>query len=483
MQEQIEQMDRSKLNSFSLKIAKDLIQARPSIPLSVAIGVANVKMANICSQLSIQIDTKSGYPVTPANIYQLVLLNSGGGKGASLSLVDQFYFKDAFDYMDEIVYPKFKEKALQKLEEEDNDRPIHNWTKSVSNSTTSGLFALAESFSLCGLGGINLEVDEIGNAIVSKAELFEILLQPYDNGVFEPVAKRTDANAISVKNMSVNLYSFGNKVRLFNGDNVETSFLNLLDEGYGRRFIFVDDNSIPSRKSPEDIMAEMDASDEISNKRKEDREFIKGLVTSTNLGKVLELDRDARLIWATIKSDGDNYILDNKGLLPAVKADMSERAFKVAKLAGIYAFFDGNEKVTGKNMEEAFEVIKESSLVLKELRKVKPLHKRLLDKLLDEENAVTSQHCLSYPFINNTWSKKVLEVLDLAKQLASEEGYRWKEITKKGVIYYSVTRTEETKQIDPKDEEIAEAKIKEAIKEEESSDNMSQEELLKRLGY
>ena len=394
-------------------------------------------------------------------------------------MVDNFYFKDAFKYIEDVVYPKFKAKALEKLEEEENDRPLHNWTKSVSNSTTSGLFALAESFSIAGVGGINLEVDEIGTAILSKAELFEILLQPYDNGVFEPVAKRTDANAISVKNMSVNLYSFGNKVRLFNGDNVEASFIHLLDEGYGRRFIFVDDTSVPTKKSAEDIMAEMDASDEIAEKRKEDREFIKSLITKSNLGKTLQLNREARLVWATIKSDGDNYIIDNKGLLPAVKADMSERAFKVAKLAGIYAFFDGNDEVTKQNMDEAFEVIKESTEVLKDLRKIKPLHQRLLYKMIEEEKAITSQHCLSYTFINSSWSKKILEIIDLAKQLAGENGYRWKEVTKKGVIFYSVTIDDSIKEIDPKDE----AKIEEDIKSEEVSVDKEQEALLKALGY
>ena len=268
-------MDRKKLNKFILQIADDLMLARPSIPLATAVGVANYKCANICSQLKIQVDTASGFGCTPANLFQLLLLNSGGGKGASLGLIDQFYFKDALDYIDEVVYPKYKDVALAKLEQEENDRPLHNWTKSISNATTSGLFAYAESFALSGIGGINVEVDEIGNAVVSKAELFEILLTPYDNGIFDPVAKRTEANAMTVKGMSVNLYCFGNKIRLFEGDNVEQAFIRLLDEGYGRRFIFIDDDSEPTRKTPEDIVNEMDMSEEIVAKREPDRDRIK----------------------------------------------------------------------------------------------------------------------------------------------------------------------------------------------------------------
>jgi hypothetical protein len=467
-------MNKNKLNKFALQIAEDLMTARPSIPLGTAIGVANYKLANICSQLRIQIDTKSGFGKTPANIYQLLLLNSGGGKGASLSLVDNFYFKEAFAYIDEIVYPKFKEKAMQVLETEENDRPLHNWTKSLSNSTTSGLFAYAETYALCKIGGINIEVDEIGVAVTSKAELFEILLQPYDNGVFDPIAKRTDANAMTVKGLSVNLYCFGNRERLFEGDHVESSFLKLLDEGYGRRMIFIDDKSIPQRTTPEDIVREMDKSDEIVEKRAKDREFIKSLVTTSNLDKTLTLSNDARLIWATIKADGDNFILDNKGLPPAVKADRAERNFKVSKLAGIYAFFEGSDVITARHMTEALEVMEESSKVLADLREVKPLHTRLLDKMLEEDKPFTSQHLLSYSFIPSTWSKKILEVIDLSKQQASELGYLWKEVSKKSVVYYSVAKRDE------KTEEILK-EVDQAEEIEAEKLNDEQEELLKLL--
>ena len=447
-------MRKNQLNKFCLQIAEDIMRAKQSVPLATAIGVANYKMANICSQLKIQIDTKAGYGTTPANIYQLLLLNSGGGKGASLKLADNFYFKDAFDYMETVVYPKYKSSCIDKLETEGVERPIHNWVKGVSNFTTSGLYAYAESFSLTGVGGINIEIDEIGNAVTSKAELFEILLQPYDNGIFDPVGKRTDPDAISVKGLNVNLYAFGNKVRLFEGDNTEVLFVKLLDEGYGRRMMFIDDNSIPTKTTAESIVEEMNASEEIKTKRESDREYIKSLIVRANLNKVLEFDNEALLEFAIIKADGDNYILENKGLYPAVQSDMAERNFKTAKLAGIYAFFDGNDKITKKNMEEAFEVVKYSSEVLRDLRRVKTLHERLLQSMLNEDKPCTSQHFLSYSFINSTWSKKVLEIIDLAKQLASEQGYIWKETSRKGVVYYRVTESdiEEEKELDEIDE-------------------------------
>ncbi len=47
---------------------------------------------------------------------------------------------------------------------------------------------------------------------------------------------------------------------------------------------------------------------------------------------------------------------------------------------------------------------------------------------------------LTYSFGPNTWTKKINEFIDLAKELASERGYIWKTATKKGVEYYEVKK-------------------------------------------
>jgi hypothetical protein len=464
-------MDETKLNKTMLKMAKDLMSVRSSLPLSVACAVANYKMSNIAGQMRIKIDTKSGYGNSPANIYQLTLAGSGAGKNSSAGLIDRFYFRDAFDYMAKEVYPRYKEVALAKLESEGEERPLHNWVKALSNSTTSGLFAYAESFQLCNVGGIALEIDEIGNAIISKAELFEILLTPYDTGDFPPVAKRTDSNSMSISGMPVTMYAFGNKSRLFEGDNVENAFLQLLVEGYARRFIFADDTSEPERRTAVEIIAEMELAENIAEKRVNDRLYIKSLISKANLHKVLPFNREAFIMFATIKADGDNYIIDNKNMSLSVKADMSERNFKTAKLAGIYAFFDGSDVITGKNMEEAFAIIKESSRVLAGLVKIRPKHERLLDAMLLEDNPVTSQHLLSYSFIPSSYTKKILEYVDLAKELASERGLLWKEIQRKGVSYYSVSW--------PKEDEMSSLdSIDKVEKEEAIARKMNEEELM-----
>jgi hypothetical protein len=304
------------------------------------------------------------------------------------------------------------------------------------------MFAYAESYSLAGFGSLNIEVDEISNAVTSKAELFENLLTPYDNGDFQPVAKRTDPNSMDISGLPVNLYCFGNKVRLLNGDGTEMSFMQLIDEGYGRRFIFVDDNSVPMIKTPEQIMEEMKTAEVTRINRKAERDKIADMITSYNFNKIIPLSDEAMYQYAVIKSESDQYLAQKKGVLPAVNADISERYFKTAKLAGVYAFFDGNESVTKENMLEAYEVVKESSEVLDRLRKIKPTHERLLDAMLLEDDGITSQHMLGYSFINSTWTRKIIEVIDLAKQLASERGYEWVEDTKKGVTYYTVINQE-----------------------------------------
>lgn len=441
-------MNRDKLNQFALSIADDLKKVRTNIPLSAAMASVNYKLSNIASQMHIKVDTRSGYAPAPVNTYTLLLMNSGGGKNSSIGILDRWFFGDAFSKIKEDVYPQFKEKALKKLESAGNDRSLHSWTQSISNATLSGMYAYAETFALVGFGSLNIEMDEIGNAVTSKAELLENLLTPYDNGDFMPVAKRTDANAMDISGLPVNLYSFGNKVRLFNGDNTERDFIQLIDEGYGRRFIFVDDNSTPRNKTPEEVLEEMKLSEEIRRSRSKERQYIMDLVNGKNFKKTIPLDDEAMMVYATIKAESDSFVNDHKGLLPAVQADYNERYFKVAKLAGIYAFFDNSDVVTKEHMEQAFEIIKESSEVLKELRRTKPLHARLVEAMSNEPESITAQHMLAYPFINSTWSRKIYEVIDLAKQYAVAEGYEWVEDTKDKVTYYLVKRPEREKELE-----------------------------------
>ncbi len=440
-------LNRKELHPLALQMAEDLMKARPNLPLATSIGVANYKMAALAGQLGIQLDTRSGFGKTPANIYQLLLIGSGAGKGASQGLIDNFYFKDAWEYIDDVVYPKFRAKAVEVLETTGSERPIHNWVKEVASVTESGLLAMAESYHLTKIGGLNLSIDEIGNSVISKADVFEMLLTPYDNGTYVPKAKRSDAESMTITNMNTCLFAFGNKERLFEGDFVEQAFLKLLSEGYARRLIVIDDESIPARRTPEDVVREMEVSEKIISDRKGIREDIKSLITKSNLGMTLPLSKEAVFEWATIKSDGDNYILDNKGLEQSVKSDMSERCFKTAKLACVYAFFDKDTEVSGKHMKQAFEVIKESSAAIAGLVKIKPIQERLLESLLNEEKAVTSSHMLGYKYINSTWTKKINEYIDLAKEMSSERDLIWKESSRKGVSYYRVTeQTEEDKE-------------------------------------
>jgi len=431
-------MKEENLNPLILKMAKDLMKVKTSLPLSVAVATANYRCASIAGQLKVMIDTKSGFGATPANLYSLVLAGSGVGKNSSLILIDRFYFKDAFDYMSNSVYPQFKKKALAQLESDGNERTIHSWAKSLSNATDSGLLAYAESYFLCGVGSICLELDEVSNSILSKADLFTSCLSPYDNGDFSPVGKRSDSDALNITGLSLNLFAFGNTERLFSGDLVEHNFRKLLAEGYSRRLIFAEDNVAASIRTTEEIIQEMDSSESIAKERETDRVYIKSLLSIKNMNKVIPLSREAFIMFASIKAEGDVLLSKNKGLAQSAKIDIAERNFKTAKLAGIYAFMEEKDEVSKTHMMQAFEVVQDSSKVLQRITIEIPQHERLLEAILLEEKPCTAQHFLSYPFIPSSWTRKIEELLVLAKELSSDRGYIWTTTVRNGVDYYEV---------------------------------------------
>lgn len=432
-------MDKSKLNEFALKIAEDVMEVKRSLPLSGALGAVNYKLSNIASQMHLFVDTLEGYGETPAGIYALTLMNSGAGKGASLKLIDRTYLEDAFSKIRDTVYPVYRNKAIKRFTDVGLEEPIiRAWTPRVETATMSGVSAVAESYYTVGFGGVNIEMDEVADSIMSEKELFDKLLKTYDNGDYPATAKRTDPNPMDIKKMPTNLYCFGNKVKLTDGSNIQNEFMSMLDKGYARRMIFVDDNTVKKPRTPQEVLDDMDKGQDIYSRRTAEREYVADIINIDNFKRTMTLDRDARYAIAVIRAEGEQYVSEHPKLEEAIQGDMMERAFKTAKLAAVYAFFDGNDKVTAKNIEEAFEVVKESSKVLKELRKVKPLEERLLDALLRESESITSQTMLNYNFINSTWTKKILEYINLAKELASTKGYEWVEDTKNGVTYYQV---------------------------------------------
>jgi len=461
-------MDESKLNPLVQKMVKDLQQAKPSMGLGLACSAVHFKMASIAGQMRICVDTQAGFGTAVSNFYGLCFSPSGSGKSIGVNLLDNMYFSEAFNYMKKEVYPKFEKKAIQKLEDDGIERSLQAWTAKASNATLSGLYSASETAYLVGVGNVNIQLDEVADAVVGKADLFDILLECYNNGDFPAQLKRSDNNPLDIDGIPINLYAFGDKSKLVNGDNVEFAFQNLLKTGYGRRFIFADDKTVEvAERSPQDIVREMRATEKIKRDREPDRQRIKELISINNMNKVLTLTDEAMLMYATIQCDGENYIKSNKGLSEAVQSDMLNRVFKTVKLASIYAFFEESKKVELKHMEESFEIIKESSKVLSEITKLKPIHYRLLERMIEEDKPCTSQHFLSYSFIPSSWTRKINEIIDLTKELASERGYKWSEVSRKAVIYYSVVDKdskleEELDEVDEKEKEEAKSSDAEA---------------------
>lgn len=432
-------MDIDRLNPLVKRMASNLMQVKTGMPLQCAVATVNYKLANLASQIHVKVDTRCGFPPAPVNIYSLMLLNSGAGKNSSLTLIDKWYMTKVWNKIKIKIFPYYKHKAMDVLEKANIQRELHSWVSSYNTGTTSGIMACAETYHLCQFGSFNVEVDEFGTAVTSKKELLEDLLSPYDNGDFKPTAKRSDTMSMEITGLPVNLYCFGNKVRLLDGDHTEKSFITLLDEGYGRRMIFVDDTSTPTVRTPEQVLEEFNASNQIALEAKELESYFDSLIVSDNFNRVIKLSDEALMIYATIKAEGDNRVEEISNMYPAIIADLSERHFKTAKLAGIYAFYEGSTEITAEHMNQAFEVIRESSKVLEELRTVQPVHERLLTRLLWERKKVTSQHMLKeYSFVRESWTRKILEYIDLAKQLASEKGYEWIEDSVGGVTYYQV---------------------------------------------
>ena len=109
-------MNENNMNKLALKMARDIMSAKPTMGLSLALSAVHFKMSSLVSQLRLKVDTQAGFGTAVSNFYGLSLSSSGSGKSVGVNLLDGFYFGEAFDFIKRDVFPKFKQRCEAELE-------------------------------------------------------------------------------------------------------------------------------------------------------------------------------------------------------------------------------------------------------------------------------------------------------------------------------------------------------------------------------
>ena len=348
----------------------------------------NYHLTKMASTMRVKIATRER-GIIPVNLYAINLAPSGHDKGHSTDIIEnQLTAEFQTVFIDE-TFPVVVEESLSQIavkratiSDEDPDavlaavtrefKDLGAMTFSFDSATTPAIKQLRVKLLMAKIGAMNLEIDEIGNNLSSNMDALATYLELFDVGNLKQ--KLTKNTKESTRNEEMrgrtpaNLMMFGTPSALLDGGKTEEEFYNLLETGFARRCIFGytrNSKTLPTKTAEEIYDTLVDPNLEA---------FVKGtakgfgsLANIVNYNKIITVPRAVGILLIEYRNHCLKLAAQMSEYDPISKAEMSHRYFKALKLAGTYAFIDGDSEITEDNLYAAFAMVEESGQAFKSI--------------------------------------------------------------------------------------------------------------------
>ena len=338
-------------------------------------------LAKITASMRVKIATKDR-GVIPVNLYAINLASSGHGKGYSSNLIEEqllHHFKDTFESETcPLVFERSlakiairraniqnedEEVMLERVKAEFND--LGKLAFSFDSGTSPAVKQMRHKLLMANIGSINYEMDEAGSNLSSNMELMGTFLEMFDVGkIKQKLTKNTKDNTRNEEidgRTPANMLIFGTPSKLFDGAKVENEFYSLLETGYARRCIFGFSKETKKDRTASAEKVYDALTDSKTNQFIKDTAIILGnLADITNHNKVITVSKEVSILAIEYKLNCE-IIADSFGEHQEIaKAELAHRYFKALKLAGVYAFIDGDSEITEDNLYHSIRMVEES---------------------------------------------------------------------------------------------------------------------------
>lgn len=368
-------------------------------------------LAKMASSQRAMVFTKDRGEV-PINQYSLALGTSGFGKGFSVNILENEFlvgFRERFikETMPGIIEEHLWKYANEKAAKSGTD-PQDEYTKASStldrlgeypftfdSGTGPAVKQLRDRLMLTGIGSINLQIDEIGSNLEGNAEVLNVFLELYDQGLTKMKLTKNTAENKRIEELSgktpTNMLMFGTDAKLLDGDKVEALFVSFLETGYARRCLFAFGQ--PDRKAFHELSAE-----EIYRRQIEPTNNVTISKWANHFSKladakmfgwkiVMEDEVAIKLLEYKIACEKAADKMKEHEQVP--KAEMSHRYFKALKLAGTYAFIDQSVEVEMHHLMQAIKLVEESGKAFMAIMKREAPYMKLARYIADVETPLT----------------------------------------------------------------------------------------------
>ena len=332
------------------------------------------------SQMRCSINTPDRGEI-PVNMYVLNLAPSGYGKTMATNLMEeqvllpfrQRFLEETFPIMAEDNLPKLANKrAIRKNVDPDDE--LMKVTKefdalgsllfSFDSGTSPAVKQMRHKLLMANAGSMNLIMDEVGANLSANMEVFDTFIELYDKGlVKQKLIKNTSDNARSeeiVGKTPANLLMFGVPSRLLDGAKTEEDMMRMLEMGYARRcfFGYIRSSDRKTRTAEEmyaDRTSQKDSAeiDQLANS-------LERLADIINANKKLVMSKETCIKLNEYQLHCEaraSKLADHQEIQ---KRELSERNFKVLKLAGAYAFIDDSTELTEAHLNNAIKLAEDS---------------------------------------------------------------------------------------------------------------------------
>lgn len=380
----------------------------------------------------------------PINFYGINLALSGSGKGHSMNILEDSVLAGFRKNFLNITFPSIAKSHLKALADrramirqtkaEDEEQIATNEFEnmgpllfSFDSGTTAAVKQMRTKLLMANAGSMNFEMDEIGSNLLGNADVLSAFLELYDMGkIKQKLVKNTRDNA-RMEDLQgttpANMLLFGTPSKLLNGGKTEDEFYEMLDTGYARRcfFGFSRRNRGASKHTPEelyDIFTDTSSDQYLADLH----DKLKVLSDRSNFNQVLQIERDVALELFAYKKHCDQLASNFSEFEEVKRAEMEHRYFKVAKMAGAYAFIDNSINVKEDHLYQAIALAEESGAAFHEILSRDKPHVKLANYITSINREVTQAELVEeLPFYKGTEQHK-RDILNLAISYGYKNG-------------------------------------------------------------
>lgn len=423
-------------------------------------------LSKVASNMRANIVTKD-IGIIPINNYAICLAPSGYGKNHSINILE-----------DELL-AKFKARFTKEFFKEISDENLSvtaeildsynhlgadtnleiltadfakcgEFVYSFDNGTTPAIKQLRNKLVMAQVGAISSEQDELGSNLTNNTDILNLMLELYDLGkVKQKLIKNTSENQRSVDlegRVPTNLLMFGTPTKIFDGDDVESRFINFLETGYARRCIFG-----YGSKTRSDEYFNLSAREHFERKVNATRSVIienladtfEGFVTREYYNQNIIMPDELSIKLIEYRLQCEKNAQDLEAHEEIKKAELEHRYFKTLKLTGTLAFIKKHSVVEEEDLNEAITLIEESGESFSKFLSRDPNYVRLANFIADKKTEVTNADITeALPWYKTPTKRK--ELLTLARAWGYKNNLVIKEETIDGVEFFSASRLVET---------------------------------------